>query len=318
MLKALLLSLTLALAVRATAQNLVPNGSFEDTVNCGIVTQSTIYKAAHWYNPNNATPDVWDCDLERLCGMPMSPAGGNQIYQYSFNGTRHAGGVYWYGPGSSNARDYFGVRLSEPFSAGMTYEVSLYYVRRRFQHAIDHIGVWFGPDSLWQNTTWWLNVVPQVKLRDPESTFLLEGQEWTLLNDTLVAQGGEQWMVIGNFDVADSVNGILADPEAINGTAYYFIDDVAVREVGPVNTVSRAEAQAWWGVDGLIVRWPAGFDVERIVVHDALGRVVMDKAVHAAHLEVRSVVSSDAAGLYIVQLLGAYTRSTVKVVKGEG
>ncbi|MBX2980038.1 MAG: hypothetical protein KF905_12140 [Flavobacteriales bacterium] len=306
----------LAIAATATAQlNLVPNPGFEDTVNCSVSTAS-INKATHWYNPNNATPDVWDCDLDRLCGMAMSPAGGNQLFQYAYEGSRHAGIYCWYGPGSSNTREYLGVRLIEPMLAGSAYEVSLWVVRRRMRYAVDHIGVWFGPDSLWQNTTWWLSVTPQVRLRDPAAPYLLEGHEWTRLVDTLVAEGGEQWMVIGNFDVADSVDGIFAQ-SSLSPYAYYFIDQVEVREIGPIKGVGQVDLQAWWGIDGLNVRLPDAHPFDRIVVSDALGRIVLEHGLRSGGPVVRINGPLDAEGLYIVQAIGPRARAVVKVVKGK-
>jgi hypothetical protein len=73
-----------------------------------------------------------------------------------------------------------------------------------------------------------LTVTPQLKLRDPEQPYLADGFEWHLLQDTLEALGDEQWMVIGNFDVASAVNGTIVEPNAPNPYAYYFIDEVRV------------------------------------------------------------------------------------------
>lgn len=316
MLKALLLLLMdLALAAMATAQtNLVPNGSFEDTVNCEIAMPSSLLKAVYWYNPNNATPDVWDCDLQRLCGMGMSPA--STTYQPSFDGLRHAGVYCWYGPGSSNTRDYLGVRLTEQLLNGVSYEVSMRVVRRRWKFAVDHIGAWFGMDSLWQNTTWWLTVTPQLKLRDTDSEYLVEDEEWTLLKDTLIADGGEAWMVIGNFDVADSVHGIEV-MEAQQDYAYYFIDDVAVREIGPVDGV-EVNVQVWWDASGLNLKWPMNLMAQRIVVFDPIGRVVVDAAVDNTEGGKLIPFTSIAPGLYLVHVIGGKHRSVVKLIKEVG
>lgn len=316
MLKTLLLLLmNLVLAGMATAQtNLVPNGTFEDTVDCDLSMPSSLLKARHWYNPNIATPDVWDCDLDRLCGMGMSPA--STTYQPSFEGIRHAGGYYWYGPGSSSTRDYLGVRLAEPLISGVAYEVSMQVVRRRWEFAIDHIGVWFGADSLSENTGGWLHVTPQLKLRDPASEYLTEGDEWTLLKDTLVAAGGEAWMVIGNFDVADSVNGIqVMDPAP--SYAYYFIDDVAVREIDQVNGTTE-NVRAWWNGSGLNLQWSMEHRPERIVVFDPLGRPLVDNAADSSELGKVIPFAEASAGLYVVHVVGGQHRSVVKVIKGEG
>lgn len=319
MLKGLLLPLmNLALAGMAMAQNLVPNPSFEDTVNCGIPTPCLLDKAVSWYNPTASTPDVWDCDLTRVCGFGMSPDGGNNLsYQYSFDGTRHAGAYYWFGPGSSNTRDYMGVRLNGPLASGAAYEVALHYARRRnFTYAVDHIGVWFGADSLWQNTTWWLTVEPQLRLRDPDNTYLTEGDAWTRLVDTLVAQGGEQWMVIGNFEVASAVNGVVAEPDAINAVSYYFIDQVSVEALTGTGS-SELQLQVWWEAGGLGLSWPKELTPERIIVHDAAGRVLSDERIVAGGQVHQMALPGIAEGLYVVRVSSNGFWLSTKIIKGE-
>ena len=320
MLKALLLLLmNLALAAMATAQtNLVPNGSFEDTVNCDL-SITGLLKAEHWYNPNNGTPDIWDCDLERTCGFPMSPDNGiNLSYQASYDGLRHTGAYYWFGPGSSNGREFLGIRLDEPLNGGQHYLVSLQCARsRNFRYAVDHIGVWLGPDSLWQNTTAWLSVTPQLKLRDPEQPYLTDGFEWHLLQDTLEAVGGEEWMVIGNFDPADLVNGTTPEPNASNSSAYYFIDDVSV-EALLEQSIDESRLHARVLSDGLHLRWPSGFDVQQVEVFDAVGHLIFKQRLGLAGASSCTIPLSVGNGLYLVRVSGPERWLTGKVIKEEG
>lgn len=332
MLKALIPSLTnftarafswvlaLALAAIATAQNLVVNPGFEDTVNCELTTQCTLLKAAHWYNPTLCTPDVYDCDLDRLCGMGMSDEGGfNLSYQYAYEGTRHAGAYYWFGPGSSNTREYLGTRLSEPLVAGHLYEVSCYESRcRNFQYAIDHIGAWLGPDSLWQNTTWWLAQTPQLRLRDPDSEYLVEGENWVRVSDTIVAAGGEQWLVMGNFDVADSVNGILAEPGGVNEPAYYYIDEVAVVDIGGTAGIADAGLVTHWSAGSLIASWPPGFKPVMAMVFDPHGRLVQHQGIVPSALQQAMYLEALSSGVYILHITNGHQRMVTKFVKEEG
>lgn len=204
---------------RCEAQNLVPNPGFEDTVNCESFTPCTLLKAAHWRNPNTATPDVFDCDLDRSCGYAMDPNDINQppgYYHAAYEGLRFAGGYYWYGVGSSNTRDYFMTLLAEPLQAQLSYSVRLRYLLPEcYQFAIDHIGVWFGLDSVWEDTPNWLSVTPQARLRASSGGPWLSASEWMEVADTIIAGGGEQWIVIGNFDVADSVHGTTVNPDGL-------------------------------------------------------------------------------------------------------
>ena len=331
MLKALLLSYTLAtraialaavlnLAGMAMAQiNLVQNPSFEDTVNCSIYVPGML-KAQYWYNPNMATPDIWDCDLDRECGIAMDPDhwATAQLYQPSHDGLRHAGIYTWFGPGSSNTRDYIMTRLNEPLLTGHEYTVSLWYARQRtFIYAVDHIGVWFGMDSIYEATPNWLNVTPQVKLRDPDHEYLTEDQEWTELTDTYIAQGGEQWMVIGNFDVADSVNEISLGPiTAWNPWSYYFIDAIAVT-TNPVHSITGDHLAATWASDGILLQWPVELGMVQIHLFDGTGRLIRSDHTVSGSTIYQFPTSSLAKGIYVVVAQGKEGTFTTRVVKGE-
>lgn len=315
MLRALLLSLTLALAAMATAQtNLVLNGSFEDTVNCATPTQCTLLKAVGWYNPNTATPDVWDCDLDRGCGMPMLPTGINAPYfQLSYEGDRHAG-IYLMLTPNGSTRDYLMTKLSDPMVAGAEYEVSLWQVRRRWRYAIDHIGVWFGEDSLFEATPNWLSVTPQLRLRHPVEPYLVEGYLWEQLVDTFVAVGGEQWMVIGNFDPAGTVDYIdLLPGGSPYSYAYHFIDQVAVRPVEKGTGVAPSQLQAHWQGDGWWLRWPPDLRPDRVRLFDAAGRMIHEERITAHggayHLSWPNVPE----GVYLVVLTGDGMRLSARV-----
>lgn len=319
MLKALLLLLmNLALAVMATAQNLVPNGSFEDTVNCSTSTQCTLLKAEHWFNPNLATPDLFDCDLDRACGSPMGPGQG-AAFMLSSDGDRHAGAYFWYGPNSSTAREYMMTRIPDGLLAGVAYEVSLWYTRRKpHQYAVDHIGLWVGHDSIFEATVGWLNVTPKVKLRDPYSMYLGNGDMWTQLVDTLVAAGGEQWMVIGNFDPADSVVGILADPSGIYQNCYYYIDDVTITPVGPTTVADLVAPLAWWNGSGLSMRWPVADGPVRFELFDSTGRLLHRSVTTFSSAKAEQITPVLASGVYLVEVQARGYRSVVRFVKEEG
>lgn len=319
MLKALLLLLmNLALAVMATAQNLVPNGSFEDTTSCELPTQCTLLKASHWYNPNTATPDLYDCDLDRGCGSPMDPDIGT-AYQPSFDGLRHAGAFFWYGSGGGNTRDYMMTRLSGAMESGGSYRVELSYSRRRFYHqlAIDHIGVWFGMDSLFEPQPDRLDVTAQVRLRDADSSYLAVGGEWAMLADTFVAQGGEQWMVIGNFDVAGSVDGIVAEPTGIQLSCYYFIDAVSVTPLEPTGIADQGLA-VYWNGSAIAILSQGSRDIDRVVLYSASGQLLYQRLGRLTGPWIEWTLPELADGLY---LLVAETRSgrlARKFIKGEG
>lgn len=329
MLKALLLSLaaeasakaaltltTLALAGMATAQNLVVNGSFEDTVNCAVPTQCTLLKAEHWYNPNLATPDLFDADLDRLCGYAMDPSQPTTFME-PYDGMRLAGAYFWYPNG--NTREYLMGQLSEGLQPGAEYEVSVGYARRRpHQYAVDHIAVWIGHDSLFENTTGRLDVLPQVKLRDPFSTYLVSGDAWTQLTDTFTAVGGERWVVIGNFDAQDSVNGVLADATGLYSNCYYYIDSVVVRAISATNIPEIAKPSVWCSGHGVQIHWNNHHGPVEVHLLDAAGRSVQRVAVEMNNGHANMPLPALRSGVYLMQLRVANEEVVVKFVKEEG
>ncbi len=283
MLKALLLLLlNLALAGIATAQNLVPNPSFEDTTACGQYPagdyEYMLGLARPWFSPNRATPDIYDCDLDRSCGQPMDPDELQSVFQLAYDGERLSGAFHWYGPGvpsDQDTREYLMTRLLAPLAAGQSYEVSLHYSRAEgYGLAIDRIGVHLGFDSISVDETGVLDVAPQVLLRDPLNTYLAEGVEWVQLVDTFIASGGEEWMTIGTFDGSDAVNGTDLLPGSGSNFAYYYVDQVSVVPVFAPQFIG--ELTAWRnGYGGLGLRWAGREPLERLRLYDSAGRLLL-------------------------------------------
>src|SRR5690606_15031506 len=114
-----------ALAAMATAQNLVPNPSFEDTVNCSVPTQCTLLKAQHWFSPTLSSPDLVDQDTARLCGYAIPGVGTGYLPPKA--GFRMAGEYFWDGPFGGPAREYMMTPLIEDLTQGAEYQISLWY-----------------------------------------------------------------------------------------------------------------------------------------------------------------------------------------------
>jgi len=315
--RAIPLALVAALAVEATAQNLVVNGSFEDTVNCEIPTQCTLLKASDWYNPTQSTPDLYDADTVRQCGYMIQSAG--MVYMPPKQGLRMAGFYFWDGPFGGSEREYIATELSQPLTPGTNYEVGLWYVRNRaFQAAVDHVGIWLGYDSLFMPTFDRLNVIPQLKLRDPLSEYLTESHEWTQLVDTLTAQGGERWLVIGNFDSQDSLHGILAEPEALFSNCYYYIDNVMVRSLTGTSVPEIGMPSVNWNSGGLQVRWSGTRGPLQVDVFSAGGCLVHRANVPLEADQAELAMVPLAKGLYVLRFRCANKEAVVKFVKMEG
>lgn len=271
--RAIPLAVAVTLAAMVTAQNLVPNPSFEDTALCGTYDPVRM-TAPPWFNPTTATPDIYDCDLERQCGVVWDPADPDvqaSGWQYARTGTRFAGAFHWYGANSSDSKDYFMVRLLQDLQAGTAYAVSLCYSRADgFDLATDRISVYFGPDSIHVDDYRTLHLQPQVDLMDPAHEYLTNAVDWTCLSDTFVATGNERYMIIGSFLDSSQVNGTVA-PTGSSAYCYYYYDDVSVVAVDP-SGVGEVQLEAYPLVNGRLVLngVPPGSFRVRVVIDPAV------------------------------------------------
>lgn len=316
MLKALLLSLTtMAIASPVLAQNLVRNPSFEDTTKC--TGWHPLYtEAEYWYNPNMATPDIYDTDLDRQCGTEMGPS--SVYYLDPFDGLRFAGGFQWYW-GGSNTREYFMSPLLEPLVAGQAYRVSLYYAwRGSNRFAIDRIGVYFGPDSMFQGNPNTLQVAPQVELLAMDSSYLVN-TAWTQLADTFVAVGGEQWIIFGTFNDAIDVNWIEVPFGGFNSETYYYFDLVEVVPVEGPNGIMDKPFHGGIEVREGMVHWGALVQFDGALLFDVAGRVVHTWPLQALVPDRPSPLPlSLSNGMYVIAAWGGGSRYSVRFVKEEG
>lgn len=317
MLKALLLLLmNLALAGMATAQNLVPNPSFEDTTYC-IGWPPPQVEAQYWYTANTATPDIWNCDLVNPCGYhemnPDDPSIQLQGYKHAYDGDRFAGGYHWEGPGNSNTREYLTSKLLQPLAAGVLYRVSMYCARPNgVNGAIDHIGVYFGPDSVHAPFPTTLPVVPQARLRSVHE--YLEDTAWVELVDTIQATGDEEWMIFGTFENADEVEGIWLGWGSYPPSVYYYIDQLSVEAIVGQSVHPAESRLPLLAVQGGEVVWSDDLEFDELALFDGLGRMIW----HEGQLsgKGRFVIPKDLpSGSYIVSGSSEAGRYIVRFVK---
>ncbi|MBL1281213.1 MAG: hypothetical protein COA33_013120 [Fluviicola sp.] len=212
------------------AQNLVPNPSFEDTLNCPT-DHSQINSTSNWFQPSNGTPDIYNsCSNDIDASAPLNFLG----YQNARSGNAYSG-IYvsssniGYGV---NYREYIEVELLSALQLGETYYVSFFVsLADSMQTTSDQIGAFFSADSLISNSWFNFSVVPQVE--NMIGDYISDKQSWVLVSGSYVALGGERFITIGNFRDSSSTSLFYAGPGGTsflheNGMVYFYIDDVCV------------------------------------------------------------------------------------------
>jgi len=235
--------LTVSMAVRLlplSAQNLVPNPSFETYLSC---PSNNVFTASDWYNPNTATPDYF-----HPCGSGWTIPGAGVLFgpQNARTGLAFAG-VGWYGLGGG-WYDYIQVQLTTPMTAGESYAISMWVnLADGVRKASDDIGIYISTNPFKSTSTIlpaiptiipttpasfgvFTTLVPQIKTAN--GNFITDVSNWTLVSGTYLATGGEQAITIGCFEPWATTGTLTVNPTG-NDRCYYYIEDVSVVKIIP-------------------------------------------------------------------------------------
>ena len=209
--------------VQTEAQNLVPNWSFEDTIQCPT-TLSQINRTEYWFTPMTGTPDYFNsCCTTGIVEIPSNGFG----YQFARTGNAYAGSYYG-GPSlvPANAREYIEVELIDSLTNGKSYDVSFYVsLANNCSMGISNVGCYLSQNAITSANQLPLPVTPQIE--NSIGDYLLDTLNWMKISGTFIATGGEKFLTIGNFR-----NDATTDSTRINQNGgdvyYYYIDDVSV------------------------------------------------------------------------------------------
>lgn len=225
--KSTILILFLASINFVISQNLVPNGSFEEYYQCPEY-QANLFTEYWFKTPNNwpASPDYFnDCSLEETqADVPDNISG----YQFAHEGNGYTG-VFCYGV-DSGQREYIEVQLESPLIANLEYEFSMYVsLADQFGLGINNFGALFTNNIVEGNGDQnpYIDADPQVKAITP----IISKVNWTLISGTFIAEGGEEYLTIGNFFTDEETEAIVVFGGPFSTWSYYYIDSVSLFQV---------------------------------------------------------------------------------------
>jgi hypothetical protein len=210
--------------------NLVPNSSFEDTLNCDSFTYYPNV-GYPWFTPTDCTPDYY-YGLQPSCGYSalQNPSG----FQIPFDGIAYVGIFVAKPPNSYGTREYITSQLLDTLLGGKQYKLQFYVSRANyFGYATDDIGAYFSSQPPSSLNCLNLPLIPQVE--NPQGNIITDSINWTPISGIYTATGGELFITIGNFK--DSINTTYVDADSGNGmstSAYYYIDMVSLISVDSI------------------------------------------------------------------------------------
>jgi outer membrane protein OmpA-like peptidoglycan-associated protein len=217
------------------AQNLVPNPSFEEhhSIPCVSGLEKNIDSVAvSWFSANNGSPDYYhvSCLPEVKNGINASYGydnGGG--FQQARTGKAYAGLKLWdvYYP------EYIEVKLKESLKQNSLYKITFHVsMADQCGTSLYSIGAGLFSEKIYGNS--WLKIALQIA--NEEGRYITDTSGWVEISGLYFAQGGEQFLVIGNSEGYSSHSNAkpsMQRMEAANRqySYYYYLDDVSVTEV---------------------------------------------------------------------------------------
>lgn len=207
-------------------QNLVPNHTFSQKSSCPSST-GHLY-ADNWFSTSyyNSTDYFNACDLTNYVGVPKNFFG----YQYAYSDSAYVGIATY---ALNNYREYIGVKLVSSLSPNKQYKLNLKFNlanESTFFVSKSDLGIYFSFDSITMPQSHGGNPLPYTPQVVAGSTteLLNDTANWTELTFYYQAQGGEEYIYIGNFNDDNSTSYQVFNPNANRPAAYYYIDEVTL------------------------------------------------------------------------------------------
>ena len=219
------------------SQNIVVNNSLEQYNPCPI-SISEFDVVTNWNNPSEATPDYYNaCAFPFPFPFPSVNVPDNLLgYQPARTGVGYGGLIAYEDfplgcPSgiSTSWREYLQGRFTTPMVAGQSYCIKFYVsLADDVRYCVEDMGAYISQNQVSIFDSVALPFTPQIV---NSSGALCDTLNWVLIKGTYVAQGGEQYIIIGNFN-----NDANTTPTCFNSSittfqnsyGYYYVDDVSI------------------------------------------------------------------------------------------
>mgnify|MGYP000005822393 FL=1 len=227
-------------AQKSSYENLVQNPSFEIFLNCPQTLGNLDDDVVHWKTPTSGSTDYFN-GCSQAMGTPKN-----------FNGEQPADfgvgyvGLYFYAP--EDYREYLQASLAKTLIKGERYILSFHVsLAERSDFAIKEFGIQFTENPVSVTTRkvlsrMHLSKVPgdvsnyfEIKYSD----FYSDKKDWVLVEKEFIANGTENYMIIGNFKNNKRTQKFRTKRNVTQGS-YYYLDMVTVKSF---NTNDNATGQ---------------------------------------------------------------------------
>ncbi len=151
-------------------------------------------------------------------------------YQIAHSGNGYSG-INVYQDNNPFPIDYLQTQLIDSLDSGKFYCLTFYVSLLNYSTwGVDAIGAYFAkqPSTVCSTFICVLTYTPQVS--NPAGNILLDTLNWMKIEGCFQAQGGERYMIIGNFKDNANTQKAINKPGGYNWSTYYYVDDVSLYE----------------------------------------------------------------------------------------
>jgi len=209
-----LLLFTFLFGWKGFAQNLIPNGSFEEENICREYQQ-------------NCAPKGWIATSLRsdyyIYEPPLAREGAHFLGIIAGNSRREG------------ARNFVRTCLLSGMRRGNLYHLS-FYIRSRHR-VMDSVGIYFSSTDFLFDKRPWYALSPQLWMDDRKNAVPLEPEIWQKVDWEYRAEGDEVFLTIGNFAKKETALTGFGD---VGSSYYFFIDDIRLIPADPDEQLSPA------------------------------------------------------------------------------
>jgi hypothetical protein len=304
----------------SNSQNLIANGSFENYTNIdctygGLDNANSPYNHVldNWYGYN--TPDYFNfvCSSSGWFNVPYN------VFGNAYAKTNNAYvGISVFQANNLEYKEYIYQQLLSPLQSGKLYCLSFFVSKAdRKEYAIKNIGAYICNTLPIMVSNMCINTIPQVV---NTNAFVSDTTQWTEIQGCFTANGGEQYIIIGNFNsnlntdtlYTGTNNPISGDPQY----SYYYIDDITLIDQATVgiNEFNKTNSFVIYPNPTNSILNIRGKNQQlqntTIEIRNTLGQIVYFD-VYAAQIDISYLPS----GIYFITLNTKETKRTIKFVK---
>lgn len=211
------------------SQNLILNADFEKYKYCPpTFNQGGDNLIENWTQATAGTVDYYN-SCSQTVGVPKNIFG----FQNAHSGKGYIGMVT-YSPSQKNYREYLQTKLISPLETGKIYCIEFYIsLGDNATYVTDGIGIYISKEKIKSENNIQLNYNPQIA--NPKNNYILNNDDWMLVSAAYTAEGGEEYITIGNFNDDRKTSVKRRKLNLPKGTAwehaYCYIDDVSISKV---------------------------------------------------------------------------------------